>query len=112
MPGLIAHDAEKRLLNASEAVSARKFDDSQAKWKELLVCTVERGGQAKNERNWALFEDEQGGGRINSARNPETYQRRGRANGRERLHVRIVRGINLSSRLSTEVEGLNGHDRT
>src|SRR5690242_6375491 len=112
MPGLVAHDAEMRLLNASQAISARKSDDSQAKWKELLVCTMERGGQAKNERNWALLEDEQGGGRIDSAGDPEAYQRRSRANGRERLHVRILRGIDLSSGLSAEVERLNGHDRT
>ena len=111
MPGLVAHDAEMRLLNASEAISARKSDDSQEKWKELLVCTVERGGQAKNEGNWALLEDEQGGGRIDSAGDPEAYQRRSRANGCERLRVRIVRGINLSCDLSAEVERLDGQDR-
>lgn len=79
MPGLIAHDAEKRLLNASEAISARKLDDSQTKWKELLVRTVERGGQAKNERDRALLEDEQGGGGIDPARDFEANQRRSRA---------------------------------
>src|SRR5947209_12874621 len=112
MPGLIAHDAEKRLCNASEAISARKLDYSQAKWKELLVRPVERGGQAENERNRALLKNEQGSGGIDSARDPEAHQRRSRADGRQRLHVRIVRGIDLSSGLPAEVERLDGHDRS
>src|SRR6185312_15098520 len=112
MPGLIAHDAEKRLLNASETISARKFDDSQTKWKELLVCTVERGGQAKNKRNRALLKNEQGGGGIDFTRDPEAHQRRSRADGRQRLYVRIIRGVNLSSGLPAEVERLDCHDRS
>jgi hypothetical protein len=65
----IAHDAEKRKTNAPKAISARLFDDSQAKWKELLVCPVERGGTAKIKGNRALFKDDQDIRRIDSAGN-------------------------------------------
>ena len=49
--------------------------------KMLLVCAMERGGQAKNERNRALLRNEQNRGGIDAARDPEADQRRSRADG-------------------------------
>ena len=74
MPGLIAHDAEKRLFNASKAISARKFDDSQEKWKELLVCPVEGGGQTKNQRTGALLKNKPSQGGIRAAGDSQADQ--------------------------------------
>jgi Phage integrase central domain len=86
----IAHDAEKRKTNAWEAISVRMFDDSQAKWKELLVRLVERGGTTEVKRNWVLLRNEQSGSRIDSSGDSEADQRRRRTGNLEGDNVRIV----------------------
>jgi hypothetical protein len=47
MSGFAAEDAGKRAFDASKAISAGLLAASQTEWKELLVCPVERGGQAE-----------------------------------------------------------------
>jgi hypothetical protein len=47
MSGFAAKDAGKRAFDASKAISAGLFEASKAEWEKLLVCPVERGGQAE-----------------------------------------------------------------
>jgi len=90
MPGEIAHDAETRKIDASKAVSARKFNDSQTKWKELLVRPAERGRPTENKGNWPLLEDDEDNCRRNSAGHLEARKRGRRAKCLEGVDIRIV----------------------
>ncbi len=111
MPGKIAHDAETRKVDASKAVSAGKFNDSQTKWKELLVCPVERGGQTENKGNRPLLKDDEDNCRRDSAGHLKASKRGCRAKCLEGVNIRIVRRVDVSAGLQGQVEELDGDDR-
>src|SRR4051812_15694488 len=111
MPGKIAHDAETRKIDASKAVSARKFNDSQTEWKELLVRPVERGGPTQNKGDWPLFEDDEDNCGRDSAGDPKARERRCRAKCLEGVDIRIVCRVDILAGLQREVEEFDGDDR-